>query len=583
MRIPRRTITAAALLYLCASISAQESISPQEVHFIEGVYTPPSLFALRTETRLVEIDAVVRDRQGHPAAGLTKGDFQILDEGKSREISAFSVLLGPALPGVAKAEPPPSATPAPTPAGSSSEKAASRSIALFFDDINAYAGEFAQAKAAASKLVRESLAPSRAAIFLSSGYQDLAFTGDGALLAAEIDKLNARMRPVATTSCPVLTPYLAYRILFNMDLVTLNAKVEELRHCQGQPPVRRPALVDPDNQDAITVKRMARMVWQEQEPITRSTLDALKSAIVRLSAQPAPRVLLLASSGFLAGGPLEEQNQSVISLALRVGVTINAIDAKGLYTTEAPIQARTPIGRQTGIAAIFTQSQGSQPQETASDSLSILADSTGGRFFHNSNDLAGGFLELAAIPAVSYLLGFVPPEPSEAALHKLKVRVPGHDGLTIEARPAYFAEKSDAGKAREERPIDREVFTETASRNPALGVKVDMQPGESGAVRLRAIFSLDVGLMTLVKTAGLEKETVSFLVVLLDEQGHFVSGKEGATEFALKPATRAQLSGKRLSATLELDATPGKYRLRVIAQEHNQGAMTAASQMVELK
>src|SRR3954451_2007981 len=44
---------------------------------------------IRVSTRLVEINAIVRDKNG-PVRGLTKKDFTILDRGHAREISFFS-------------------------------------------------------------------------------------------------------------------------------------------------------------------------------------------------------------------------------------------------------------------------------------------------------------------------------------------------------------------------------------------------------------------------------------------------------------------------------------------------------------
>jgi VWFA-related protein len=49
---------------------------------------PPPTF--RAGTKLVQVDVVVRDKKG-PAAGLTKEDFTVFDNGKPQEISSFSV------------------------------------------------------------------------------------------------------------------------------------------------------------------------------------------------------------------------------------------------------------------------------------------------------------------------------------------------------------------------------------------------------------------------------------------------------------------------------------------------------------
>jgi hypothetical protein len=45
---------------------------------------------IRSTTRLVEISVVVLDKKSNQVTGLTRGDFQMLDEGVQRNISFFT-------------------------------------------------------------------------------------------------------------------------------------------------------------------------------------------------------------------------------------------------------------------------------------------------------------------------------------------------------------------------------------------------------------------------------------------------------------------------------------------------------------
>jgi VWFA-related protein len=71
--------------------------------------------------------------------------------------------------------------------------------------------------------------------------------------------------------------------------------------------------------------------------------------------------------------------------------------------------------------------------------MAEFADGTGGTFFHNNNDLAGGFQSLASAPEYVYLLELslenVKPDGS---YHPLKVKL-DRDGLKLQARRGYFA------------------------------------------------------------------------------------------------------------------------------------------------
>ncbi len=52
---------------------------------------PPPVPTLHAEARVVQIDVVVTDSQNKPVVDLTKRDFSITDNGKSRAIDIFSV------------------------------------------------------------------------------------------------------------------------------------------------------------------------------------------------------------------------------------------------------------------------------------------------------------------------------------------------------------------------------------------------------------------------------------------------------------------------------------------------------------
>src|ERR1035441_9499051 len=79
----------------CALIAgAQEA---DEVRVSAHVYIPPQI-RLTVQAQLVQLEVVVRDSRGQAVSGLKQGDFEILDEGKPRAMTAFSVPQPLALP-----------------------------------------------------------------------------------------------------------------------------------------------------------------------------------------------------------------------------------------------------------------------------------------------------------------------------------------------------------------------------------------------------------------------------------------------------------------------------------------------------
>jgi VWFA-related protein len=73
--------------------------------------------------------------------------------------------------------------------------------------------------------------------------------------------------------------------------------------------------------------------------------------------------------------------------------------------------------------------------------MAELADGTGGTYFHNSNDLEGGFRGLMEVPEYVYLLEMsLQNVKHDGDYHPLKVKL-DQEGLKLQARRGYFAPK----------------------------------------------------------------------------------------------------------------------------------------------
>src|SRR5580704_15208178 len=87
-----RTKLVVALAILSSLAAASSSAqSPPSL----SVPPPPPLSKaptqpLRVTARMVQVNVVVRDKQGVPVSGLKKSDFTILDQNKPQEISSFT-------------------------------------------------------------------------------------------------------------------------------------------------------------------------------------------------------------------------------------------------------------------------------------------------------------------------------------------------------------------------------------------------------------------------------------------------------------------------------------------------------------
>jgi VWFA-related protein len=446
-------IFALAIFITQSSGLLAQQILPDEVRVSGGPYFPPAMpgSEIRVKTQSVEVTVVVRDARGHPIAGLTQEDFRVFDDGKERSISAFTVetfkpRVATGKQQAAPAEPAKGDEQQAT-AGNSptTEKPARRTryIALYFDDEHTQPGDLGRAQAAAERFVREALAPEdRVAIFTSSSTVSLDFTNDIPKIAAAIDGMKAHVRISENgfAQCPRITPYEAFLISNGLDPAAFDAAVTEARMCNCSD-AGNFDLNCYKSQDQV-VRTQADQTWGQARIISENTLTAIRGVINYLAKAPGDRMLLIASSGFLAGTTeLEQQQDRIIAEALRAGVVINALDAKGLYA-EPPGRPFNSGPQNILPAATFffeLRSLGDR-LVTAGAPMANFAASTGCIFFHNRNDLDLGMREIGMVPAVSYLLSFSPDDvQANGKYHKLKVEVTSGKHEYVQARPGYFA------------------------------------------------------------------------------------------------------------------------------------------------
>jgi VWFA-related protein len=560
------------LLCVAAFVPAQQSIPRNEVTFRASTWAPRAQYVLKTETRIVEVGVVVRDSRGHSVGGLTRQDFKVEDGGKPVEITAFtSEIASP--PAAAPQTAPP--MPGATPATSAADTPPARYMGLLFDDLSMGPGDLISARSAAKSFVTQGVSPGDlVAIFSLTKGQVAPFTSDTAKLNDALDRLGVATRNPALPACPNLSAYESYVIANNRDPTLLPVKVAEAMQC-GVCQRRDPRT---DRDCPRTIQALATGVWESVRNNSAIALNSIRSVVDYMATLPGKRVLLMASSGFLSG-TLEFEREDIVNHALRGNVVIHALDSKGLFTQDLGIsRGGLPVR-----SMIARQSQGTRPQSESNDTMAILAASTGGLFFHSNNDLELGFRELGLLPEFFYSLDFTPRGEPDGKYHTLKVRLKDSRGYEVQARPGYFsAVAKPTGPPAAERRIDREMLSAetldevplTFSTEPAA-----TPPGETG---VHVVLHLDIAHLQLVRRSGLHTEQLTVIAALFDAGGNFITGKECEIDFRLKDDTFSKLSSGT-TAGLTLKAPPGKYQLRGVVREANQGKYTASSQPVQVQ
>jgi VWFA-related protein len=421
-------------LILCKQAAAQQTNEPS---------APGGAAKVQVNVNAVLIPVVVRDAQGLAVDTLKREDFQIFDKDKPQAISGFTIEkraarksesvapeLPPAVPGVSTSAVTRQSTVTPQ-----------RFVVFLFDDLHLTFGNLAQVQQAAIRILPGSLADSDMAAVVSTSGTNSGLTRDHAKLQEAVMKIQSRnLDQHSQRECPDLDYYRADLIQNRHDNTAFDAAVRDALTC---------ANLDPKIYLHVAegmVRTVASRVLMAGDSNVHTTLEFVKELIRRMSGLPGQRTLILVSPGFLTVTPEAMGAKSqIIDFAAQCNVTINALDAKALYITEIDASERG-AGSEYALA---TGNESQSRRESLSLSENVMAefaDGTGGTYFHNSNDLAGGLQNLTAAPEYVYLLELslehVKPDGS---YHRLKVKV-DRDGLQLRARRGYFAPKPENDK-----------------------------------------------------------------------------------------------------------------------------------------
>src|SRR5258708_3708592 len=190
------------------------------------------------------------------------------------------------------------------------------------------------------------------------------------------------------------------------------------------------------------------------------TYRHIEDVLRRLSSVPGERILLLVSPGFLLTTTHLEES-GVIDRANRANVVINTLDARGLYTPDVMGDISRPSSDSFRTAGWKTMYRVSSQQENQYV-LSDLAYGTGGTFFHNSNDLQGGFQLAGLAPEVSYVLAFSPQNRKmDGQYHVLRVQLSKKSKYSVQARRGYYApRKVDAPHKLARQEIQEAIYSQ---------------------------------------------------------------------------------------------------------------------------
>ena len=521
----------------------------------------PTTFKVRVNLVLVRV--VVRDRQGKIISNLKKEDFQLFDNKKLQNISSFAVETPESHTA--------SAVPSTADSGSSSSADVAngkavvlpqRFISVVFDDVHLSMQDASFVRDSATRLFGAMAASDRVSLSTTSGQITQEFTDDHDKLLKAL--LGITPHPLITQgsqNCPDVSYYQADQIVNRSDTQALAVATDEALQCAFNNDTRMIV------QAQSLAQSMAYSVLGQGDNESEYVYRHLEDALRRLAGMPGQRVLVLVSPGFITS-TLQLEASNLVDRATRSNIVINTIDARGLYTPDIGGDIADPP-RDTVRTAGIKGSYRVAAQSAQEDVLAQFADGTGGKFYHNRNDVDEAMREAAAAPAYTYLLGFSPQNLKiDGRFHALKVALTSKEKFEIQARHGYFAPKTAADPAEStKQEIQEALFSQEEIRDLPVELQTQFFKKDDSQARLAVLSRFDVKGIHFQKLRGRNNDQLTIVAGIFDENGNFVAALSKVVDMNLLDATYTRLSHTGLTVKTSFDVKPGTYLVRLVVRD----------------
>jgi len=308
---------------------------------------------------------------------------------------------------------------------------------------------------------------------------------------------------------------------------------------------------------------------------TDRQLSALQTAARMLGTLNEKKALLYFASGLrLNGVDNQAQLHGTINAAIRAGVQIWPIDARGLVA-QAPLGDATR-GSQGGInmynggAAMAMMSGFQQSQDT----LWSLAADTGGKALLDYNDLAKGIVQAQEAFSSYYIIGYYT---SNAALdgkfRRIKITLNGGLSAKVDFRQGYFAGKQ-FGKfttAEKERQLEDALMLGDPVTELTIAMELNYFQLNRAEYFVPLVVKIPGSELVLAKKGGAEHTLLDFIGEVKDDFGSTISNVRDKYDIKLSDSTAAELATRPIEYDTGFTLLPGKYKVKFLARDAETG------------
>jgi VWFA-related protein len=525
------------VLVLCALAGAQQ---PQQ----QNAQPPAEAATFSASSQLVIETVTVNDKSGKPVQGLTLKDFTVTEDGAPQTIKFFEYQELPD-----NAEPP--LPPAPLKADilnrfpstkisvetpGSTKYRDHRLLCLYFDQTALPPADQIRAIEAAQKFVSTQMTKAdllAIMLFEGSGVRVLQdFTDDR-------DKLSTIIQTIAVGEGQ------------GFDETAADAGAADTGAAFGQ---------DDSEFNLFNTDRQ---------------LAALQTAVRMLGQLSEKKQLLYFASGIkLNGIDNQAQLHATVNAAIRAGVSLWPLDARGLMAL-APLGDATRgtpggAGMYNGQSALALNSGFQQSQDT----LYALASDTGGKAFLDSNDLSAGIVKAQQAVSSYYIIGYYTTNQAlDGKFRRVKITLNNGLNASIDFRQGYFSNKTfnKFNTADKDRQLEDAMMLGDPITELTIAMEVNYFQLNRAEYFIPVVVKIPGSELVLARKGGAQRTLLDFLLEVKDDYGSTIQNMRDKADIPLSDKTAAELAKSPIEYDAGFTLLPGKYTVKFLARDAETG------------
>ncbi len=502
---------------------------------------------LRVTSRLVQVSVTVHEKDGHPVTDLTKDDFKVFDRGRPQQIATFAEQKS-----LLKANS--AATPA-----------------------NLFTNRFAPGANAQPPLTVIVLDA------FNTRYWDLFWCPPPfgtprcatAPMFNEVEKFISHMQPQDRVALYELAGNLYLLQDFTNDPATLARGLNRGREFSGS----------------------LHFAGSQMGQIEMSsyTMAAMRDIANRLANIPGRKNLVWLSTGFPPAGILSDEKMDMTAKALaNDDFPLSAINALGLQNDMSgggggngpvpgggggPGNSKSAKGGIPPTPAMVNGdvgvrgTSGRTPRGSDFEFTEELAELSGGRAYHSTNDLSGAIRRAIDSSSHTYLLGYYPDHDKwKGEFRSIKVKV-DRPGVEVAARKGYYA-VADTASAPEKEMEKMSEAIHSPIETSDLGFDVQVDAVDARGVRqLNVQISLDPAQLRFERQGERWIDNVSELWIEYDARGN--RAVTHTRTINLRPSLDyySEFLQKNLELSETLNVLDNAQEVRLVLHDRGNGAV----------